>query len=115
MTSLTWASGRPVRHQRSERHRRREGDTVYRGTVLRLLITIPPFGLPCFLFGTTIGSGFPENLDPAALVIGPTGVGLGPNGALYVADTLANRIAGIPNAALRFSDGHGLTVSRGHP
>ena len=61
-----------------------------------------------------IGSGFAETLDPAALVIGPTGVGLGPNGTLYVADTLANRIAAIPNAAFRASaTGTGFTVSRG--
>ena len=64
---------------------------------------------------TQIGSGFPARTDPAALVIGPTGVGLGPNGVLYVADTLGNRIAGIPNAVFRgSSDGRGFTVSRGH-
>jgi sugar lactone lactonase YvrE len=40
-------------------------------------------------------------------------VGLGPNGTLYVADTLGNRIAAIPNAAFRFSDdGSGTTVSQ---
>jgi hypothetical protein len=61
---------------------------------------------------TTIGSGFPETTDPAALIIGPTGVGLGRNGTLYVADTVDNRIAAIPNAVFRFSDdGIGRTVS----
>jgi len=59
--------------------------------------------------------GFPEKLDPAALVIGLTGVALGPNGVLYVADTLANRVAGISNAVFRgFSAGRGFTVSVGH-
>ncbi len=63
---------------------------------------------------TQIGSGLPETLNQAALVIGPTGVGLGPNGTLYVADTLDNRIAAIPNAVLRGSDdGFGRTVSAG--
>ena len=39
-------------------------------------------------------------------------MGLGPNGTLYVADTVANRIAAIPNAVLRLSDdGIGQTVS----
>lgn len=91
------------------------GGTVLRGTVLRLVIKIPAFGLPFIWFRTTIGSGFPERTDPAALVIGPTGVGLGPNGVLYVADTLGNRIAGIPYALSRFfSAGTGFTVSRGH-
>ena len=55
-----------------------------------------------------------ETLNHAALVIGPTGVGLGPNGTLYVADTLDNRIAAIPNAVLRHTDdGLGQTVSAG--
>ena len=47
-------------------------------------------------------------------MIGPTGAGLGRNGVLYVADTLGNRIAAIPNALFRgFSAGTGFTVSRG--
>jgi hypothetical protein len=92
-----------------------KGGTVFGGTVLRLVVQIPRFGLPWIQFNTTIGSGFPEKLDPAALVIGPTGVGLGRNGVLYVADTLANRVGGIPNAVFRgFSAGRGFTVTRGH-
>jgi len=91
------------------------GKLAFGGTVLRLVIKIPSSGLPFIRFDTTIGSGFPERLDPAALVIGPTGVNLGPNGVLYVADTLRNRIAGILNAVSRgFSAGPGFTVSRGH-
>ncbi|HLN68037.1 MAG TPA: hypothetical protein VK280_12245 [Streptosporangiaceae bacterium] len=90
------------------------GKTVFGGTVLRLVIKIPAFGLPFIWFNATIGSGFPERLDPAALVIGPTGVNLGANNVLYVADTLSNRIASIPNALFRgFSAGRGFTVSRG--
>jgi hypothetical protein len=90
------------------------GHTVFGGTVIRLVIKIPSFGLPYIWFDTTIGSGFPETLNSAALVIGPTGVGLGQNGVLYVADTLRNRIAGIPDAVFRASDdGPGYTVSRG--
>jgi hypothetical protein len=91
------------------------GHTVYGGTVLRLVIQIPRHGLPWIQFNTTIGSGFPETLNAAALVQGPTGVGLGRNDILYVADTLTNRIAGIPDALFRgFSDGAGFTVSQGH-
>ena len=88
------------------------GNTVNGGTVLRLVITA--VGTPRLLNVTKIGSGFPERLDPAALVIGPTGDGLAANGTLYVADTLNNRIAAIPNAVLRLSDGGtGKTVSAG--
>jgi hypothetical protein len=92
-----------------------KGGTVYRGTVLRLILQIPRHGLPWIQFDNTIGSGFGEQLNAAALVIGPTGVGLGRNGVLYVADTLANRVAGIPDAVFRgFSAGRGFTVSAGH-
>jgi hypothetical protein len=92
-----------------------KGGTVYRGTVLRLVVQIPAAGLPWIQYSTTIGSGFPEQLNSAALVIGPTGVGLGPDGVLYVADTLANRVAGLPDAVFRgSSDGRGFTVSAGH-
>jgi hypothetical protein len=83
------------------------------GTVVRLLITSGPFGLPHILKSTRIGSGFPARTDPAALVVGPTGVGLGFNGTLYVADTDSSRIAAIPNAVFRFSDdGSGRTVTQ---
>jgi hypothetical protein len=84
------------------------------GTVQRLLITSGPCDTPRLLASTQIGSGFPARTDPNALVIGPTGVGLGRDGTLYVADTLDNRIAAIPNAVSRFSDdGTGSTVSMG--
>jgi hypothetical protein len=84
------------------------------GTVERLVITSSPFRTPRVLSSKQIGSGFPAKTDPNALVIGPTGDGVGPNGTLYVADSLDNRIAGIPNAAFRHhSDGAGFTLSKG--
>jgi len=90
--------------------------TASQGTVLRILITSAPNVLPRRVLTTEIGSGFSESTDPTALIIGPTGVGLGPNGTLYVADTLNNRIAAIPNAVLRLSDdGTGQTVSENGP
>jgi hypothetical protein len=85
------------------------------GTVVRLLITSGS-EVPHVLASTQIGSGFPARTDPNALVIGPTGVGLGFNGTLYVADTLNSRIAAIPDAVLRFKgDGTGSTVAEGLP
>jgi hypothetical protein len=88
------------------------GSTVNRGTVLRLTLVIVPGGPPKLVATMRIGSGFPERTDPAALVIGPTGVGLGPNGTLYVADTLGNRVTAIPNAIFRLhSAGTGTTVT----
>lgn len=91
-----------------------KGKEVHRGTVLRLLVTTPAHGVPRLLASTVIGSGFAQKTDPAALVIGPTGVGLARDGSLYVADTLGNRIAAIPDALFRHSgDGAGRTVTRG--
>jgi hypothetical protein len=90
---------------------------VNRGTVLRIRLTVDrdePSAAPTASEFTVIGSGFPERTDPAALVIGPTGVGLGSNGKLYVADTLANRIAVIPDAMTRdSSDASGDTLTSG--
>jgi hypothetical protein len=91
------------------------GNEVFGGTVLRLVITSGTYGMPELLSSTRIGSGFGEETNAAALVIGPTGVGLGPDGTLYVADTLANRIAAIPDALTRFTDdGPGRTVTEGN-
>lgn len=106
---------------------------VEAGTVVRMTLFTPPQGLgkPVAIEQTVIGSGFPEENDPAALIIGPTGLGLarndqnsqgqdgngqGQNGngqarngedvqgegdTLYVADAVSSRIAAIPNASFR--------------
>jgi hypothetical protein len=90
------------------------GKVVHRGTVLRLLLGTFDENPPQILASTNIGTGFAERTDPAALVIGPTGVGLGNNGTLYVADTLGNRITAIPDAVFRpDSAGQGRTVTTG--
>jgi hypothetical protein len=84
------------------------------GTVVRLLINSGYTHVPHVLQSTEIGSGFPAQTNSSALVIGPTGVGLGWNGTLYVADTLDNRIAAIPDAVFRsHDDGTGHTVTEG--
>ena len=64
-----------------------------------------------------IATGFAERTDPAALVIGPTGVALGRDGTLYVADTVNSRIAAISDAPFRFfpATGGGRTVFEGSP
>jgi hypothetical protein len=83
------------------------------GTVERLVISSGPFQTPQVLASKQIGSGFPARTDPAALVVGPTGVGLGFDGTLYVASTADSRIAAIPNAVFRNKDdGTGTTVSQ---
>jgi hypothetical protein len=90
------------------------GGTAAGQTVLRIGLTIPAAGIPSVSSSTIIASGFSARTDPAALVIGPTGVGLGADGTLYVADTLGNRIAAIADAAARTTDaGAGVTVTGG--
>src|SRR5262249_16796927 len=86
---------------------------VNQGTILRLVLKVPQGSIPILQAITVIGSGFPERTDPAALVIGPTGVGLSADGlTLYVADSLNNRIAAISRPLTRSaSSGIGRTVS----
>ena len=91
------------------------GSEVDQGTVLRLSVFDPP-GRPPVLFATRpVATGFAEELNSGALVLGPTGVALEPNGTLYVADTVHSRIAAVPFATFRFfpASGGGLTVSQG--
>jgi hypothetical protein len=90
------------------------GATVNEGTVLRLTLAVPKDDPPRIETRAIIGSGFGEHTDPAALVVGPTGVGLARDGTLYVADSVGNRIAAIPAAPWRFTDaGTGRTVTSG--
>jgi hypothetical protein len=91
------------------------GNVVNEGTVLRVDLRVPPGSMPSVVSITVIGSGFSERTDPAALVIGPTGLTLSKNHkTLYVADSLNNRVAAIDNPLLRTSsDDTGATVSSG--
>ncbi len=76
------------------------GAVVHRGTIARVVLDLShPF--PQVVSDTVIGSGFAERTDPAALVVGPTGVGLARDGTLYVADTVNSVIRAIPNADFR--------------
>jgi hypothetical protein len=89
------------------------GSIVQGGTVVRIHTAQTDTTMPSVEDMLVIGSGFSERTDPAALVIGPTGLGLGPGGVLYVADTLKNRIVSIANAVNRTSDAHdGQTFSQ---
>jgi len=107
------------------------GAVVNQGTVVRINLGVSTETMPWIESMTVIASGFSERTDPAALVIGPTGVGLSPlcdeddrddctvpsqedHSVLYVADSLNNRIVAIPDAAHRHdSAGTGVTVASG--
>ncbi len=77
------------------------GAVVNHGTVVRIELSLHGDDAPRVRSERIIGSGFAERTDPNALVLGPTGVVLARNGTLYVADTLSNRIAEIPDALHR--------------
>jgi hypothetical protein len=90
------------------------GMTVDGGTVARIRLGFDHDGAdPRVVSNQVIATGFGEHTDPDALVIGPTGVGLGRHDVLYVADSTGNRIAAIPDALERHTvlDGGGVTVS----
>ena len=88
------------------------GNVIHRGTVVRMVLNLGG-AKPKRVQTQVIGNGFAERTDPAALVIGPTGVGFNPlTNTLYVADSLNNRIAAIPGALTRGSAfRNGVTVS----
>jgi len=100
------------------------GNVVNEGTVVRINLGVSENQMPWIESATVVGTGFEERSDPAALVLGPTGVGLSPicsggdacttaaNAVLYVSDTLRNRIASIPNALTRITAaGTGTTLT----
>jgi len=91
------------------------GSVVNQGTVVRVDLTLSKSAPPFVQAMTVIGSGFAERSDPAALVIGPTGVALSKDGfSLYVADSLNNRIAAIAYPVTRQTSGRtGTTITRG--
>ncbi len=89
------------------------GHVVHRGTVVRLGLRLFRHQAPQVVASTKVGSGFAEQTNAAAFVIGPTGVGVGRGGTLYVADTSENRITAIPHAITRHSSaGTGAVVTK---
>ena len=92
-----------------------KGAVVDEGTVVRIGLSTSAHHAPKVLSEKVIATGFPERTDPEALVVGPTGVGLGEEGTLYVADTAGNRIAAVPNALFRSTPigSPGITIAKG--
>ena len=106
------------------------GSVVNQGTVVRVNLRVSETKMPFLEALTVVGAGFSERTDPAALVIGPTGLGLSPvcrqgedeceshshdtEPVLYVADSLNNRVVVIPDALTRTRpSGPGMVLSSG--
>ena len=78
---------------------------VLNGVVTRIDLSIPKSGDPIIESLTRIGSGYRTRTDPAALVVGPTGLAYdAKRDILYVASTGDNEVFAIPNAAHRRRD-----------
>jgi hypothetical protein len=58
-------------------------------------------GAPRMTGATLVGDGFAWQVNKPTFVLGPTGLALGPNGVLYVAQTLGNHVTAIPDALTR--------------
>lgn len=72
--------------------------------------------VPELMGETVIGNDFAWKVNQPTFMLGPTGVALGSNGSLYVAQTLSNRITVIPDATTRTSaiaDGTNTLTSGG--
>jgi plastocyanin len=89
--------------------------TIDKSTVLRIVLESGEGQPPKVLSETVVADELPWRDSPTALVIGPTGVALAPDGTLYLADTLVNRITAIPQAMTRTTPAPkgGSTVSEG--
>jgi len=107
-----------------------QGNLVNQGTVVRVNLAVSESAMPFLESLTVVGAGFSERTDPAALVIGPTGLGLSPpcrpeeeeceshshgnEPLLYVADSLNNRIVVITHPLSRtMPSGPGRVLSSG--
>jgi hypothetical protein len=78
---------------------------VLNGVVTRIDLSIPQGGTPSVVSMTRIASGYLTRTDPAALVVGPTGLAYDPKkDLLYVASTGDNEIFSISDAADRTTD-----------
>jgi hypothetical protein len=89
---------------------------VLSGTVTRIDLMIPQNGNPVVASETQIASGYLIRTDPAALVVGPTGLAYdAENDILYVASTGDNAIFAIADAQARTTDaGKGTVVYKDH-
>ncbi len=89
-----------------------------KGDVVRLRLSLTG-AEPRVVASTVIANGISVHTDPAALIVGPTGVALSPSGTLFVADTVKSRIARIPDAVFRSqpvnAGAPSATVSAGTP
>ncbi len=87
---------------------------IYKATVLRLQLTIPPGRPPQVISQTVVADGFGQQANRDAFLVGPTGLALTPDNTLYVSDAVGNRIVAVSDATTRTaSAGTGRIVTEG--
>jgi hypothetical protein len=69
--------------------------------IVRLNLTIPDGKPPVVANETLVASGFGEQADKSVFIVGPTGLALGADDTLYVADAIGNRVNAIWDATTR--------------
>ena len=90
------------------------GSVVDNGYVQRLTLHLSASAPPQVMTSKTIASGYPQRTDANAFVLGITGLGLGPDGKLYVAETLTSQIFAVSDPLTRpGSNGGGSLVTHG--
>lgn len=70
-------------------------------TVVRVDVSLVSGHLPKMISSTVVGTDCLWKANKAAFIQSPTGVALGHNGTLYVAETVDSHITAIPNALSR--------------
>lgn len=91
---------------------------VNQGTIIRIDLNTPMdtgTNAPTEISRTVIVNGLSEKTDPAALVVGPTGLAVGPGNRLYIADTVNNRILSVGAATTRTTVGVPAVIFSGAP
>jgi hypothetical protein len=86
---------------------------VHMATVVRIRLGSLDSNTPTITSEMVIAKGLPARTDPAALVVGPTGVGLGSDGTLFVANSVANEVDAVPDALTRTMPANPVMVSMG--
>lgn len=86
---------------------------VNRATVVRVGLDGLRGAAPRVTSEVVVADGLGARTDPAALVVGPTGLGVGADGTVYVADSVANRIDAIPDAETRSAPAKPVAVAGG--
>jgi hypothetical protein len=88
--------------------------TATSGDVVRLTLHQTTATPPTVVAESTVASDLPERGDPSTFVKGPTGLALGKDGTLYVADNVGDRVLAVPQAMTRTSSaGIGTVLSAG--